>query len=65
MITLCRVLESRNAEYPVGTKIVGNFGWRDMTVSKPDKAKPVDTYKLPDMKGLPDSYALGSVGMPG
>lgn len=22
-------------------------------------------YKLPDMKGLPDSYALGVIGMPG
>jgi prostaglandin reductase 1 len=22
-------------------------------------------YKLPDLKGLPESYALGSLGMPG
>lgn len=35
---------------------------------KPDPNGP-RTYrtihKLPDMKGLPDSYALGAVGMPG
>ncbi|CAG7824503.1 unnamed protein product [Allacma fusca] len=60
------VTESRNPEYPEGTKVVGSFGWRDLTVHKPsEKFNPLDIYKLPDMKGLPESYALGSVGMPG
>jgi len=59
------VVESRNPKYPEGTKVVGNYGWRDMTVYNPTKGNVIDTYKLPDMKGLSDSYALGSIGMPG
>ena len=52
----------------MGTKVVGYFGWRDHTVFKPDpnSERYLETiYKMPNMKGLPDSYALGAVGMPG
>ena len=61
-------MKSRNAEFPEGTQVVGYFGWRDLTVYKPDTKGPrswTTIYKLPDMKGLPDSYALGCLGMPG
>jgi hypothetical protein len=40
----------------------------DLTVTKvpPEGQRTYDTlYKMPDLKGLPDSYALGSCGMPG
>jgi prostaglandin reductase 1 len=62
-----RVLQSRNREFPEGSQVVGSFGWRDLTIykPKPGEASPDGVYKMPDMKGLPDSYALGSLGMPG
>jgi prostaglandin reductase 1 len=65
---VARVLKSRNPEYPEGTQIYGNFGWRTLTIYKPVPNGPRNyqtMYKLPDMKGLPASYALGVVGMPG
>jgi len=61
-----RVLKSKNPKYPVGTQLVGNFGWRNLTIYTPGDVENFETaYKMPDMKGLPDSYALGSIGMPG
>jgi len=65
---VARVLKSRCPEFPEGSQVVGNFGWRDLTVYKPDPngARFYSTiHKMPDMKGLPDSYALGCMGMPG
>jgi len=67
-LNLHRVLKSKCPEFPEGSQVVGGFGWRDLTVYKPVPGG-VRTYntihKIPDMKGLPDSYALGAVGMPG
>jgi len=61
-----RVLKSKNPKYPVDSQVVGNFGWRNLTIFKPGDEESFETvYKKPDLKGLPDSYALGSVGMPG
>lgn len=61
-----RVLKSRHPDYPEGTKVIGYFGWRDRTVYNPDLVKgPAWFYKLPDLKGLPESLALGALGMPG
>jgi prostaglandin reductase 1 len=64
---VARVVKSRNSEFPEGTQVVGNFGWRDLTIYKPQPGAndPTSIYRMPDMKGLPDSYALGCVGMPG
>jgi len=60
------IIKSGNAEYPEGSKVVGLFGWRDYTLYKPNKEDGIECfYKLPDMKSLPDSYALGAVGRPG
>jgi prostaglandin reductase 1 len=62
------VLKSKHPGFPEGTKVVGYFGWRDMTIFKPGTAAEQRTgtvYKLPDLKGLPDSYGLGVCGMPG
>lgn len=50
-----------NAFYP-------NFLFQDLTVYKvPPKEKQGfgTIYKVPDLKGLPISYSLGSCGMPG
>ena len=48
-----------------------DFGWRYLTIFKPDPKSEIDKNviaqlrPLIDMKGLPDSYGLGVVGMPG
>jgi prostaglandin reductase 1 len=62
---VARVLESRNPDYAVGSQVVGNFGWRDLTIYKPASQSWLTLYPMPDLKNLPDSYALGAIGMPG
>ncbi len=65
---LFRVLKSKCSEFPEGSQIVGGFGWRDLTIYKPIEGgiRAYNTiHKMPEMKGLPDSFALGAVGMPG
>ncbi|GBP37194.1 Prostaglandin reductase 1 [Eumeta japonica] len=63
------VIESKDLEYPVGTRVVSHEGWRDYAILKPrstslDKeSRPV--YKIPDLQGLPTSLSVGAVGMPG
>jgi prostaglandin reductase 1 len=69
-VQVSRVLKSRNPEFLEGEQVVAHFGWRDLTINKPapNSGSNPDVgalYKIPDMKGLPDSYALGSVGRPG
>ncbi|XP_050560687.1 prostaglandin reductase 1-like isoform X2 [Spodoptera frugiperda] len=61
------VIETKAADYPVGTKVVSHKGWCDYCILDTNKVYE-DTgkiYKLPTMKGLPDSLAVGAVGMPG
>ncbi len=63
-----RVLRSRCPEFPEGSQVVGYFGWRDLTIYKPNpdiRRGWKSILKMPDMMGLPDSYALGALGMPG
>lgn len=58
-----RVLKSRCAEFPEGSQVVGNFGWRDLTIYKPEPngIRFYSTiHRLPEMKGLPDSYAVST-----
>jgi len=65
---VARVIKSRNPQFPEGTQVVGQWGWRDLTIFKPGSVAeqgPTTVYKLPNMRGLPDSYALGALGMPG
>jgi len=65
---VARVVKSRCPEFPEGSQVVGYFGWRDLTVYKVDPKGPrsyTTIHKMPTMKGLPDSYALGCMGMPG
>ncbi|XP_037083302.1 LOW QUALITY PROTEIN: prostaglandin reductase 1-like [Pollicipes pollicipes] len=61
-----RVLESRCERFPVGSRVVGALGWRSRSVVKGDTPPAVFGVRpLPELGGLPDSYALGSCGMPG
>ncbi|XP_059048574.1 prostaglandin reductase 1-like [Achroia grisella] len=61
------VQESKNPDYPVGTRVVSHKGWCDYTIINPKlQSDFLDTvYTLPDLKGLSNSLALGAVGMPG
>ncbi|CAL8069793.1 unnamed protein product [Orchesella dallaii] len=63
---VARVTQSRHPDYPVGTKVIAYVGWRDRTIYNPDLVKQhLFFHKLPDLKGLPESYGLGVLGMPG
>lgn len=60
--TVGEVVESRNARYAVGDKVVGFGGWQEWSVvdaEQPGMLKKVDTTHVPL------SYYLGAVGMPG
>lgn len=65
---VAKVTASRNARFPVGAYVFGNFGWRTHTVVNPDggstglDGKP---YVLPSFGRHPRSLGLGVLGMPG
>lgn len=62
-------MESKNPEYPVGSWVLGHFGWRTHTVTTPENEKfsvqKPYLYKLPDFGDLPVSLALGVCGRVG
>ncbi|XP_047738275.1 prostaglandin reductase 1-like [Hyalella azteca] len=69
---VARVIESKNLEYPVGSRVLGDFGWRSHTLlplKKADGTTADDVYNfahlLPEIEGLPHSTALGVLGRPG
>lgn len=60
--TVGEVVESRNAKYAVGDKVVGMGGWQEYSVvpaDQPGALRKVDTTHVPL------SHYLGAVGMPG
>lgn len=61
------VQESKNPDYPVGSRVVSHKGWRNYTIINPKLNTELleTTYKLPDLHGLPNSLGVGAVGMPG
>ncbi|XP_027237361.2 prostaglandin reductase 1 isoform X1 [Penaeus vannamei] len=66
---VARVIESKNAEWPVGSFMVTQAGWRCTTHLSLEKLQTTDFWQkslqLPDMRGLPMSLGLGTLGMPG
>nr|QEN91987.1 prostaglandin reductase [Spodoptera exigua] len=66
---VAKVIESKNPEFPVGSWVMGHFGWRTHTVTKPENekfsAQKPYLYKLPDFGDLPVSLALGVCGRVG
>ncbi|XP_044264315.1 prostaglandin reductase 1-like [Tribolium madens] len=58
---VAKVIESKNPEHPVGEHLVGRFGWRTHTICDSNS----DFWLVPDLEGLPLSYSLGVLGMPG
>jgi NADPH-dependent curcumin reductase CurA len=56
-----QVVESNNADYPVGTIVSGMYGWQSYAIAKPDDYR---LFKVdPDL--APISTAVGTTGMPG
>ncbi|XP_061133567.1 prostaglandin reductase 1-like isoform X1 [Syngnathus typhle] len=59
---VAKVIQSKNAAFPVGAHVVGRGGWRTHTVSDGSDLIPV----MPDWpRDVSLSLALGIVGMPG
>jgi NADPH-dependent curcumin reductase CurA len=55
-----RVVDSRSPDVPVGALVLANAGWRDVAV-----LDAAHVQVLPDVPGVPPSYHLGVLGMPG
>ena len=53
------VIESRHPSWPVGTPVLGGFGWQEYGVSDGTGLSKLDT------QAIPLSAYLGAVGMPG
>ncbi|KAJ6640785.1 Prostaglandin reductase 1 [Pseudolycoriella hygida] len=65
---VAKVIESKNATYPVGSYIYGHFGWRSrtlVTALDDPKVHPIKPYPCPDLGKHPISYALGCCGRVG
>ncbi|MGE0498798.1 MAG: NADP-dependent oxidoreductase [Ramlibacter sp.] len=60
--TVGEVVESRNAKYAVGDKVVGFGGWQEYSVVNGDQ---VGALRKVDTTHVPLSHYLGAVGMPG
>ncbi len=60
--TVGEVVESRNAKYAVGDKVVGFGGWQEYSVVNGDM---VGALRKVDITHVPLSHYLGAVGMPG
>ena len=65
---MAKIIESKNSQFPVGSDIFGQFGWRSHTVLNPtiiQKNAFRDCYIYPKFGDLPKSLGLGYLGMPG
>ncbi|XP_038047403.1 prostaglandin reductase 1-like [Patiria miniata] len=58
---IARVIESKNAEFPVGTNVLIEAGWVSHSVSDGKNLTKIPPYP----EGVPLSLALGTLGMPG
>lgn len=63
---VAKVTKSNNAEYPVGTVVVANLGWRTHTVVTSEALKKsLRLFKVDPSLPVSPSTALGVLGMPG
>lgn len=58
---LAKVIKTRNGEFPLGTLVLANVGWRSHFISKGDNLNPISF----DLGATSPSHCLGAVGMPG
>ncbi|XP_968905.2 prostaglandin reductase 1 [Tribolium castaneum] len=64
---VAKIIESKNDKFPVGKYVVGEFGWRTHSISdgRPLEVGRPGAWLAPELEGLPLSYTLGILGMPG
>ncbi|CAG9786033.1 unnamed protein product [Diatraea saccharalis] len=62
-IQVAVIIESKNADYPVGSKVISQKGWVDYSIVNPKTEQKF--YKLPNLDGLSPSLGVGAVGMTG
>ncbi|CAL1682319.1 unnamed protein product [Lasius platythorax] len=64
---IAEIVESKNPNYSIGKRVVGNLGWRTHTIINPKIANENDKGPciLPDIGDLPPSLCLGVLGKPG
>ncbi|KAH9508072.1 Prostaglandin reductase 1 [Bulinus truncatus] len=62
-----RVLESKAADYPVGSLVCVHAGWRSHSIIDVRKSRSYGTkvVKVEEVPGVPPSLWLGAAGMPG
>ncbi|XP_064072228.1 prostaglandin reductase 1-like [Vanessa tameamea] len=59
------VQDSKDSQFPIGSRVISDEGWCDYSVIKTgdcDSKFGVQVSLLPDLKGLPPSFAFGAVG---
>ena len=56
-----RVIKTRNGEFPVGTLVLSNAGWRSHYISDGRDLSPISF----DIGDTSPSHCLGALGMPG
>ncbi|XP_017778205.1 PREDICTED: prostaglandin reductase 1-like isoform X1 [Nicrophorus vespilloides] len=66
---VAKVIDSKNLQYPVGSYVLGSFGWRSHTIWGPNNKKKSSLeqtpYIVPDLIHHPISLYLGILGMTG
>jgi len=69
---VAKVIESKNHTYPIGSYVVAYNGWRELSIIDPEDKSGKQIGGLPKVtpavhlgEGLPRSYLLGTIGMPG
>lgn len=63
---VARILETKNPKYPVGSYVVGEFGWRTHTICNPlENPGRIPPYIIPNFGNHPKSLALGMLGLTG
>jgi len=77
---IVKVIESKNKEYPIGTILLGHFGWYDYNIINKEQLKQstvippkiIAKHKqdekeedVPDLSKVPLSHYVGAFGMPG
>ena len=72
MLCSPRVVESKDPGYPVGSTWLCFFGWQTHAIIRPSEEEAPTAgpsfpklSAMPDLKGLPQSLALGVLGMTG
>ncbi|KAK5647445.1 hypothetical protein RI129_002337 [Pyrocoelia pectoralis] len=65
-LQIAKVIESNSEKFPIGTYVVGDYGWRTHTIScEKSFGEKVMGWKLPPFGTLPLSVGLGMLGLTG